>query len=263
MRDSQTIGYVLLAALLVVALAFGRGSARQQLPAPADSLTEGTGRAADVSQDLQRVVVDSISTNVLAQLVKEINPVVTPNNTRLTFMPTARALKPGTGYVESMMLFLWSVGYGVNDKHAVLGGMSLLPFVALDDQLFYFGTKSSIYRSKSAQIAAGLMSVNHEVLDKRLSTLYGVATLGDTDAALSLFVAYGFEGTDMADRPLLILGGERRLGRRTYFVGEIPFYDLVPTSTLLGIKRYSEDGGAHWGYTFPYFVYYSFGFGGD
>ena len=138
-RDSQSIGYVLLAALLVVALAFGKGSAQQQLSAMADSLTEGVGGGADVSKHLQRVLVDSISPEVIAKLVKEINPVVTPNNTRLTLVPTARSLKSGTGYFENMMLFLWSVGYGVNDKHAVLGGMTLFPGVEFDDQLYYFG----------------------------------------------------------------------------------------------------------------------------
>ena len=68
----------------------------------------------------------------------------------------------------------------------------------VDDQLYYFGTKSSIYRSTSAQLAVGLMSVNQKELDERLSALYGVATLGDTDASLSLFVAYRFEGSEMA-----------------------------------------------------------------
>ena len=199
MRDSQTIGYVLLAALLEVSLAFGRGSAQQQLPAPADSLTEDTGRAA-VSQDLQHVVVDSLTQKVMAKLVEAINPVVTPNSTRLTIVPTARPLQAGTGYVESMMLFLWSVGYGLSDKHAVLGGASLLPGVEMDDQLFYFGTKSLLYRSESTQLAAGLMSVNQKEFDERLSALYGVATLGNADAALSLFVAYGFEGSEMAKR---------------------------------------------------------------
>ena len=61
MRDSQSIGYVLLAALLVVTLAFGRGSAQQQLSVVADSLTEGVWGGADVSKHLQRVLVDSIS----------------------------------------------------------------------------------------------------------------------------------------------------------------------------------------------------------
>jgi hypothetical protein len=260
MRDSHT---VLLAALLVVALAFGRGSAQQQLPAPADSLTEGSGRAADVSQELQHVIVDSLSERVMVKLVERINPVVTPNNTRLTLVPTARSLKPGAGYVENMSIFLWSMGYGISDRHAVLGGMSMLPFLKLDDQLFYFGTKSSIHRSESAQIAAGLISVNQKALDEPLSALFGVVTFGGTDAALSILVAYGFEGTEMADQPVVILGGERRMGRRTFFVGELAFYDETPAFPLLGIKRYSEDGGAHWGYTFPYFLYYSFGFGGD
>lgn len=59
------------------------------------------------------------------------------------------------------------------------------------------------------------MSVNQKELDERLSALYGVATLGDTDASLSLFVAYGFEGSEMADRPVVIFGGESRMGRRT------------------------------------------------
>ena len=91
------------------------------------------------------------------------------------------------------------------------------------------------------------MSVNQKELDERLSALYGVATLGDTDASLSLFVAYGFEGSEMADRPVVIFGGESRMGRRTYLVGEIPFYDQTPIFPFLGIKRYSEDGDSHWG----------------
>ncbi len=161
------------------------------------------------------------------------------------------------------MLFFWSVGYGVNDKHAFLGGMSLMPGVKFDDQLYYFGTKSSIYRSKSARVAVGLISVNQKAFDERLSSLYGVATLGDTGASLSLLVAYGFEGRDMADRPVAIICGEKRMGRRTYLVGEIPFYDQTPLFPILGIRRYSEDGDSYWGNTFPYFVYYSFGFGGE
>ena len=263
MRDSQAVGHVLLAVLLVVVIAFGRGSAQQHLFSAADSLTEGVGGAADISKNLQSTVVDSINPEVMDQLVKAINPVVTPNNTRLTFMPTARSLKSGTGYVESQSIFLWSVGYGVNDQHAVLGGMSLLPGVQLGDQIFYLGSKSSIYKAESAQLSAGFMSLNHKELDSPLSALYGVATFGGTEGAVSVFVAYGFEGTEMADQPLINLGGERRLGRKTYFVGEYPIYEGTPIWPFVGLRRYSEDGASYWGYTFPYFLYFTFGFGGD
>ena len=147
MNDLQKIAYVLLASLLVVALSFGRLAAQQQLSTTADSLTDGVGGKRDVSKHFQSVVVDSISPKVTDQLVKAMNPVVTPSSTRLALAPTARALKSGTGYVESMALFLWSVGYGLNDKHAILGGMSLLPGWSTAEQVYYFATKSSIYSS--------------------------------------------------------------------------------------------------------------------
>ena len=183
MRDSNCNGFAPLTLFLVVTLALGSASAQQQSPAPADSLAAGAGADAAAHRGLVKAVIDSLSPQVIAQLVKAINPVVTPNNTRLTIVPTARPLQAETGYVESMMLFLWSVGYGLSDKHAVLAGASLLPGVSMDDQLFYFGTKSSLHRSKSAQLAAGLVSVDHTLFDKRLSALYGVATFGNTDAA--------------------------------------------------------------------------------
>ena len=262
MRCVQTIGYVLHLGLLVIALSFASALAQPQL-AQVDSLAEVNEKSVDVSQDVVKVVVDSLSPEVIAQLVKAINPVVKPNNTRLTLMPTARPLHAGTGYIESMLLFFWSVGYGISDRHAILAGASLFPGVDVDDQVFYVGTKSSLYKSKSIQLAGGLLSLNQKFLDDRLSALYGVATLGNADGALSLFVSYGFEGTKMGEKPLMVLGGERRFGRRTYFVGELPIYDNQVVFPILGIKRYSEDGQSHWGYTFPYFVYYSFGFGGD
>ena len=263
MRISRYNPLALLPLALVVSLGFSSVSAQEQSPVLADSLGATAGTAPPTADDLVKAVIDSLSPKVIAQLVEAINPVVTPNNTRLALTPTARPLAAGTGYVESMMLFLWSVGYGLSEKHSVLAGASLFPNVKMQDQLGYFGTKSALYRSESSQLAAGLMSVDQESFDNRLNALYGVATVGDTDGALSLFLAYGFEGSKIAETPLIVVGGERRLGRRTYFVGELPFYDGTLLFPLLGIKRYSEDGGAHWGYTFPYLIYYSFGFGGD
>ena len=80
---------------------------------------------------------------------------------------------------------------------------------------------------------------------------------------MNIFIAYGREEDDWANSPLIVVGGERRLGRRTYFVGELPYYKGDLIFPLLGIKRYAEDGGVHWGFTFPFLVSYSFGFGGD
>ena len=177
-RDPKGNGFAPLTLFLVVALGFSSASAQQQSPAPADSLAAGAGADAAAHRGLVKAVIDSLSPQVNAQLVKAINPVVTPNNTRLTIVPTARPLQAGTGYVESMMLFLWSVGYGLSDKHAFLGGGNL---PGMGDQTYHIGTKSSIYRSESQQLAAGIIQT--DFFDELLTALYGVATLGDVDTA--------------------------------------------------------------------------------
>ena len=244
--------------ILYLIIVSSSNTVAEQQPSTRKDSTENTVNA---PEHLQRVLLDSIDPKILAQLVKAINPEVTPNNTRLTLMPTARTLKTGTGYIESMMLFFWSTGFAITDKHAILGGLTLLPGAEIADQLFYFGTKSLIHQSESLRIATGILALNQKDVDKQLSTVYSVATLGNEDGAVSILAAYGFEGREIAEKPFIILGAERRLGRRTYFVGEIPMYDDEVIFPLLGIRRYSEDGRSHWGYTFPYLINYSFSFG--
>ena len=170
-------------------------------------------------KQLQRVLLDSIDPTVFAELIKSINPEITPNNTRLTLIPDAE----------------------------------------LSNKLFYFASKSRIYQSKPLQLATGILTLNHD--DKHLSTIYSIATLSNEDSAVSILIGYGFEGKKIGGEPLVILGAARRLGRRSYFLGEIPMDGDEVFFPLLGIRRYSEDGLSVWGYTFPYLINYSFSFG--
>ena len=71
---------------------------------------------------LQRVLLDSIDPTVFAELIKSINPEITPNNTRLTLIPDAE----------------------------------------LSNKLFYFASKSRIYQSKPLQLATGILTLNHD-----------------------------------------------------------------------------------------------------
>ena len=157
-------------------------------------------------------------------------------------MPTARTLKNGTGYIESMMLFFRSTGFSITDKHVILGGLTLLPSVKITDQLFYFGTKSLIHQSESFRIAIGILALNQKDIDKQLSTVYSIATLGNKDGAVSILAAYGFEGKKIAEKSLISFGAERRLGRRTYFVGEIPLYGDEITFPFLALDVIQKMG---------------------
>ena len=50
--------------------------------------------------------------------------------------------------------------------------------------------------------------------------LYGVTTFGQPDASLTAGLGYGFVGGDLADRPMVMIGGEKRLTRRMALVTE-------------------------------------------
>ena len=94
-----------------------------------------------------------------------------------------------------------------------------------------------------------------------MGILYGVGTFGGPNSNFTVLVGYGFADTDFADRPLIVLGGESRVGRRTFFVTEVLFYSDIPLFPFFGIKRYSEDGDSNWIVGYP-MLGYTIGFGG-
>ena len=209
------------------------------------------------------VLVDSVSDRAMDQLTKALNPVVNPRTTRLMITPTGRPLAAGEGYVADHLILFPELAYGVSDRLALWGGSSLLPGMPIKDHLLYFGTKASLHQVGSISTAAGALFLTQGELDAPLGVLYGVGTFGGADASLTLLFGYGFEGSDLADKPLFVLGGERRLGRRTFFIADVPFYSDMPLFPLFGIRRYSEDGSSHWVMGYPILLGYSMGFGGD
>ena len=46
--------------------------------------------------------------------------------------------------------------------------------------------------------------------------------MSNKDSAVSILMGYGFGGKKIGGKPRVILGAERRLGRRSYFLEEIP-----------------------------------------
>jgi len=53
-----------------------------------------------------------------------------------------------------------------------------------------------------------------------VNLLYGVGTWGTSDKSFTLALGYGMVGTDIADKPLVVLGGYKRISRRTAFITE-------------------------------------------
>ncbi len=146
-----------------------------------------------------------------------------PNATRLYFAPTARMLKKGTGYFSDYWLFFPGIAYGFTDNFTFGGGMSLFPGVDPGNQVFYFTPKIGLKTSPNSNIAAGALLIAIPEIDNEsplVGILYGVGTFGDTDGSLTVGLGYGFVDDQLADKPMFMLGGEKRLSRRVSFVSE-------------------------------------------
>src|SRR5688572_4423007 len=61
-----------------------------------------------------------------------------PNATRLIFAPTGRMLAPGEGYFSDYWVFFPGLSVGVSKNLSLGGGMSILPGVGFDEQIYYF-----------------------------------------------------------------------------------------------------------------------------
>ena len=148
---------------------------------------------------------------------------VNPNTTRLYFAPTARMLKKGEGYFSDYYLFFPGIAYGFSDNFTFGGGMSLFPGVDPEHQLFYFTPKIGLKTSRNSNIAAGALVIAIPEIDNEsplVGILYGVGTFGDTDGSLTVGLGYGFVDDELADKPMFMIGGEKRLSRRVSFVSE-------------------------------------------
>jgi hypothetical protein len=151
-----------------------------------------------------------------------------PNATRLYFAPTGRMLERGRGYFADYYLFFPGVAYGLTSNVTAGAGMSLVPGLAVDEQVFYFTPKVGVAAGRRVNLAAGALVVRYPTdfdLDDTdeatlLGILYAVGTHGTPDASVTAGVGYGFADGRLADKPMLMVGAERRLSRRIAFVTE-------------------------------------------
>ena len=148
-----------------------------------------------------------------------------PNRTRLFFAPTGRTLRRGSGYLADHLLFFPSFAYGVTDHVTLGGGMSLFPGVSFGEQLAFATPKVGWRVSEKLDVAVGALLVafpgdrGRDTADDA-GIAFSVATYGTPDASLTAGIGHGYAGGGWAERPMLMIGGERRFFRRVSLVTE-------------------------------------------
>lgn len=139
-----------------------------------------------------------------------------PNPTRLFFGPTARAVGQGQGYLGVFELFIPFVTYGVSDAVTVAAGTPLVP--GLIGEVFYVAPKLTVYERPEFAAAVGVLYGTDG--NDGGGLVYGAGTWGDPDGAVTAGAGWFVSNGDVSSQPVVLLGGERRLTRRTKLLTE-------------------------------------------
>lgn len=141
-----------------------------------------------------------------------------PNPTRLFFGPTARPLKAGEVYLGVYEVVMPFVQVGITDRISVGGGTPLV-FGGGGERPFWFTPKATLVRRARTQVAVGAMHVANLDGDA-LGIVYGAATHGTRDSALTVGAGYAYARYEDNGAPVVMIGGEHRVHRYLKLVSE-------------------------------------------
>jgi hypothetical protein len=170
------------------------------------------------------------------------------SRTRLFFAPTGRMLRAGERYFSDVLILFPSLQAGISDRVSLGGGLSIVPGVGLDQQLFFITPKVGLYASDALNVAAGALLVTaKDLTDERpIGMAYAVSTFGPDDASVTTGVGLGFARSSHSNA-LLMLGGVRRVARSFSLVSENYLYAGSGTNWALsgGVRFLGEHIAVH------------------
>lgn len=147
------------------------------------------------------------------------------NGNRLFFGPTARNLRKGEGVAQNVWLYLAGVNYGITDNISIGGYVSLVPGLALSDQILVLTPKVSLPLRENLHVAAGVLYIRVPSFDGNSAStgtglLYGALTSGSADNNVTVGLGYGFTGSNLESTPAILIGGQRRVSRKVSLITE-------------------------------------------
>ena len=159
-----------------------------------------------------------------------------PNNTRLLFGPTGRALPKGEVYLGVYEVVMPFVQVGITDRISIGGGTPLIFDVDDWDRFYWVTPKVQVYSGGGLHVAAGLF---HGFDSESTGGIaYGVVTKEGAAGAFTVGGGLGYN-SDGGRGGVLMVGGDAPLRRSMKFVTENYFFDSnVVTSA--GIRFFGD-----------------------
>jgi len=167
---------------------------------------------------------------------------------RLLFGPTARTFPRGGASLADHDVFIVSGGYGISDRVMLSAGTSLGEGIDSTGHntgqgLAFADGRVGLARGRLTAVAVGTFW-GWAGLDRAHGSVgagYGVVTLGSNDHAVTVLGGYPFASRSFEKEPIVMLGGETRIGRRLKLMTEM--WKLPQISRVAGIYgvRYLGD----------------------
>jgi len=147
------------------------------------------------------------------------------NLNRMIIFPTARPLKSWQWYLQLNEFFFPFAAVGIGNFLTLGGGMSLLP--TLPEQIIYLSPKITPLHSENLDLATGVFFVTSTHFNKDnfgfpegLGIAYTMTTIGDKEKSFTIGLGWGFSGKNFSNKPILILGGDIKIGRNIKLIAE-------------------------------------------
>jgi hypothetical protein len=169
-----------------------------------------------------------------------------PNRTRLLVIsPTGRALRAGEAYISAFWVAFPFLAYGITDSFTIAGGTPIVPGVI--GRAFYLAPKLQVVRTPTVNASVGVLAafVTEALSEGSVGIAYGVGTFGNTDQSVTAGAGWGFavggEDAWLSNEPLLMVGGEYRVGRTVKVLTE-NFFVLGESGSVItgGIRLFGE-----------------------
>jgi hypothetical protein len=147
-----------------------------------------------------------------------------PSYNRYFLGQSAKPLRKGEGYYQNIWVFFNSAHYGITKNIAIGGGFEFLSTFGAKAPIFFLSTKAGFPIGDKFSAGATVRYLNIADLsgDNDIETdlsggvFLGTAqfTYGNNDHNLTGGIGYGVAGKEAADRPVFVISGQTRAGRR-------------------------------------------------
>jgi len=157
-----------------------------------------------------------------------------PSRTRLFFAPTGRMQRQGEVYLTDAYVLFPSLQVGLTNHLSLGGGISIIPGLGLDEQLYYFTPKVGLLASDKVNIAVGAIVAGAGTLIDAgpFGIGYGVTTFGGEDGSVTAGAGFGFDRRS-ASQAIFMLGGSKRVTRNVALVTENYLYSQNTNNVLV------------------------------